>query len=102
MHDNELLTQMERRARLRKVMATMDDEDERKAALPGLLMHAPLFFCALVDIYHDLQLHLRICSMHMKHMHCSLCCVHAQMHCALVMRMQQAQRLLCRQDKRQV
>ena len=27
--------QMERRARLRKIMATMDDEDERKAALPG-------------------------------------------------------------------
>ena len=26
---------MERRARLRKIMATMDDEDERKAALPG-------------------------------------------------------------------
>ena len=27
--------QMERRARLRKILATMDDEDERKAALPG-------------------------------------------------------------------
>ncbi|KAL3132459.1 hypothetical protein ABBQ32_009012 [Trebouxia sp. C0010 RCD-2024] len=27
--------QMERRARLRKIMATMDDEDDRKAALPG-------------------------------------------------------------------
>ena len=30
-----LVQQMERRARLRKIMATMDDEDERKAALPG-------------------------------------------------------------------
>ena len=27
--------QMERRARLRKIMATMDEEDERRAALPG-------------------------------------------------------------------
>lgn len=26
---------MERRARLRKIMATMDEEDERRAALPG-------------------------------------------------------------------
>lgn len=29
---------MERRARLRKIMATMDDEDERKAALPGMYL----------------------------------------------------------------
>lgn len=37
-HAWSVMVQMERRARLRKIMATMDDEDERKAALPGELV----------------------------------------------------------------
>ena len=48
MNDSFRLIQMERRARLRKIMATMDDEDERKAALPG----KPLQLLALSCFVH--------------------------------------------------
>lgn len=42
--DRSAAEQMERRARLRKIMATMDDEDDRKAALPGIYLGHVLTF----------------------------------------------------------
>ncbi len=42
--------QMERRARLRKIMATMDDEDERKAALPGQFALPSILYAAVSQL----------------------------------------------------